>query len=88
MTTQATTQTEGRTMQNAFGTYGISLAELENMPTLHQGQADDCKIETDDQRVWLSRCTVEDGEPWNNKVTVERRLADGSWVTAETWEAR
>jgi hypothetical protein len=68
------------------GVYEVSLDELEELPTLCQGQADDLKIESPDERVWLSRCGVEDGEPWDNKVTIERRV-DGRWTEVEWWEA-
>lgn len=71
----------------SWGIYEVPLDELEALPTLIEGQADDCKIESDTERVWLSRCTVADGEPWNNKVTVERRFG-GSWISVEMWEAR
>jgi hypothetical protein len=70
-----------------WGEYELSLQELEALPTLIEGQADDCKIQTDTERVWLSRCTEADGEPWDNKVTVERYIA-GSWVEVEWWEAK
>jgi len=63
-----------------------TLSELEAMPTLATGQADDLKVDTGAKRVWLSRCTIEDGEPFNNKVTVER-LQDGRWVTDEEYPA-
>jgi hypothetical protein len=64
-----------------------SVEYLESLPTLHQGQADDCKLDDGETRIWLSRCTVEDGEPYNNKVTVER-LVDGRWVETETYPAQ
>lgn len=61
-----------------------SAEELDAMPTLCVGQADDLKVEgADDEgqyRVWLSRCSVEDGEPFDNKVSVER-FQNGSWST-------
>jgi hypothetical protein len=63
-----------------------TLAELEALPTLTVGQADDLKWESDSERVWLSRCGVEDGEPWANKVTVERLIA-GDWIEVEWWRA-
>lgn len=63
-----------------------SLAELEALPTITQGQADDLKIDTGDTRIWLSRCTVEDGEPCDNKVTIEEY--DGNrWVEVGWYEA-
>lgn len=70
-----------------WGVYELPLRELDALPTLAQGQADDLKIESDTERVWLARTGVEDGEPWNHKVTVERRIA-GSWIEVERWEAR
>ena len=64
-----------------------TLDELEGNPTLCVGQADNLKIDTGTLRVWLSRCTVEDGEPYNNKVTIER-LHNGSWYTWNTYQAK
>lgn len=67
--------------------YGLSLDELEELPTITEGQADDLKIDNGDgERVWLSRCTAADGEPWDNKVTVETYI-NGSWIETEWWEA-
>ena len=63
-----------------------TLKELESLPTLSVGQAEDLKIEDGKTRVWLSRCGVEDGEPYNNKVTEEQYL-NGRWVTARTYKA-
>ena len=63
-----------------------SLAELEGMETLAVGRADDLKIHEGNTKVWLSRCSVEDGEPFNNKVTIER-LIGGRWEEVETYEA-
>lgn len=74
-------------MINSWGTYPIPLAELEALPTLSESQADSLKLESDSERVWLSRCTVADGEIFDNKVTVERLIA-GSWIECEVWEAR
>jgi hypothetical protein len=64
-----------------------SLSEIERIPTIHQGQYDNLKVDTGRVRVWLSRLTVEDGQPYNNQVTVER-LTDGRWETVEEYEAR
>ena len=63
-----------------------TLKELKRLPTLSVGQAEDLKIETANIRVWLSRCKVEDGEPYNNKVTEEQYL-NGRWVTARAYKA-
>jgi hypothetical protein len=65
-------------------------AELEAMPTLATGQADDLKKEGEDDRgrfrIWLSRCGVEDGEPYPNKVTVERYdVLTQRWVEDERY---
>lgn len=46
--------------------------DLQNLPTLHQGQCCDCKIDTGSVRVWL--CRVAGG------VTIENYL-NGRWVT-------
>lgn len=63
-----------------------SLDELEDLPTLSEGQADDLKIDTGDVRIWLSRMTAEDGEPCDNKVTIEERRR-GSWIEVGWYEA-
>ena len=81
-----------------------TLAELEALPTLSVAQCDDLKIETEDTRVWLSRLGVEDGEPYNNKVTIEKLVGGYKtvrrkqllrtvwtaphWVTNYTYEAK
>jgi hypothetical protein len=63
-----------------------TLAELENMDTLTQGQADDLKYEDEGTRIWLSRVGVEDGEPCDNKVTIEE-YRRGRWVEVGWYEA-
>ena len=73
-----------------------TLAELEDLPTLAQGQADDLKVDTGTQRVWLNRCGVEDGEPYINKVTIEKLEQDHRpnaglrqrWVNDYTYQAK
>jgi hypothetical protein len=62
------------------------LKYYESRPTLCTGQADNLKVETSTTRVWLSRCSVEDGEPYDNKITVER-LRNGRWEEVETFQA-
>jgi CDGSH-type Zn-finger protein len=58
-----------------------SAEELEAMPTLAQGQADDLKVDTGTKRVWLCRCGRADGMPYDNQVTVEKLTDDGRWVS-------
>lgn len=64
-----------------------TLAELEALPTLRQGQADDLKIDAGSVRIWLSRCGVADGEPCENKVTIEEIDDIGSWHEVAWYEA-
>lgn len=52
--------------------------ELNDMPTLAVGQTDDLKVDTGEERVWLARTGVDDGEPYNNRVSHET-LVDGRW---------
>ena len=59
--------------------------ELEDMPTLSSGQFDNLKVDTGELRVWLCRCGVADGLPYDNMVTVER-LRDGRWVKVSEYE--
>jgi hypothetical protein len=61
-------------------------AELEALPTLCVGQADDLKIETAEYRVWLCRAGVADGMYAENVVTVEACF-DGRWRTIATYAA-
>jgi hypothetical protein len=63
-----------------------SLTELNALPTLCVGQADDLKVETANMRVWLSRCTVEDGEPFNNRVSIESNVND-RWIVTCSYPA-
>ena len=63
-----------------------SLNELENLPTITVGQADDLKIDKGGVRFWLSRCGIEDGEPCDNKVTIEE-YQDGRWIEVGWYEA-
>lgn len=56
-----------------------SKAHLATLPTIRQGQVDDLKIETDTERVWLSRLTREDGVSQDHAITVEHLRDDGTW---------
>jgi hypothetical protein len=58
--------------------------ELENLPTLATGQADNLKIDTGTIRVWLCRCGIADGMPYDNAITVER-LINGRWVEVDQY---
>jgi hypothetical protein len=62
-----------------------SASELEKLPTLSVGQADDLKVDTGNIRIWLSRCGIADGAPYKNQVTIEK-LTDGRWETLDTYE--
>ena len=62
------------------------LKDLEKLPTLAVGQADDLKIDKGNMRVWLSRMTVADGMPYNNQVNIERYI-NNSWRITDTFEA-
>lgn len=65
-----------------------TLAELQALDTLHGGQYDDLKVEEGTLRVWLSRMTVADGQPYNNQVTVEDVDAAGRRETIDEYEAK
>ena len=58
--------------------------ELEVLPTLCVSQADDLKIEKPGLRVWLCRCTVDDGAPVDDMVSIEE-LIDDRWVVTSTY---
>ena len=65
----------------------FSANELRALPTLSVRQADDLKVDTGATRVWLCRCGVADGMPYDNQVTVER-LHNGRWLAWEKYEAK
>jgi hypothetical protein len=65
----------------------LRLDDLEAMPTISESQTADLKIETEDERVWLERTGVSDGEWCNDKVTVEF-LLNGNWCTIVEYEAK
>lgn len=58
---------------------------LRRRRSLAKSQTCDLKIDTGHVRVWLSRCGVEDGEPYENKVTIEC-LVDGRWIVTDEYE--
>ena len=67
------------------GTKRYTAAELERRKTLSTGQCDNLKIDTGSTRVWLSRCTTADGEPYDDKVSVEK-LRGGRWVVVDEYQ--
>lgn len=64
----------------------LTLDELDAIDTIIQGQADDLKIDDEGFRVWLCRCDVHDGMPFDNAVTIEK-LIDNRWVEVFMYEA-
>jgi hypothetical protein len=60
-------------------------SDLRQKTTKAQGQTDDLKLDTGKTRYWVARTTVDDGEPYNNRVTIER-LEDDKWVTVDTYD--
>ena len=59
--------------------------QLKEMPTLEQGHYDNLKIKTETTKVWLSRMTVGDGQPYDNEITVEE-LINGIWTVTRQYE--
>jgi hypothetical protein len=55
------------------------------MTTKATGFGGDLKVDKGDMRVWLSRWGLEDGEPYENTVYVEK-LFDGKWVLQEFYD--
>lgn len=72
---------------SASKTKRYTLKYLTNRKTLHVGHFDDLKIERPGYRVWLSRCTIADGMPYNNQVVIEE-LINGEWRTTAEYQAR
>lgn len=72
------------------GYLGLTLDELEAMPTIAEGHTADLKIEREEpggtERVWLERVGRDSGMPYDNMVTVEF-LLNGKWVTIIEYEA-
>lgn len=69
--------------------FRYTLQELEAMPTLCVGQAGNLKVDDGNIRVWLSRCDVASGEPYDNKVTVEMYDDSGDgWSPHRSYQAQ
>lgn len=66
----------------------VTWEELRELPTISSSQGDDLKIDSDHGvRVWVSRCSVADGEPYERKVTVEV-IRNGRWQEHRSFQAR
>lgn len=63
-----------------------SLTYLKRRPTLYVGQTNNLKIETPNRRVWLARTGIQDGEPYNNRVSIEE-LSNNGWKVVEDYQA-
>ena len=57
---------------------------LDDLPTLAVGQTCNLKMDDGHERVWLCRCGVADGMPYDHAVTVER-LIDGRWKEVDQY---
>jgi hypothetical protein len=66
----------------------MPLAWLRRRKVLSVGQADNLRYDNGRTRIWLSRCGVEDGEPYTNKVTVEYLDSDGRWDVYRSYGVR
>lgn len=66
--------------------FPIGYETLESLPTLCVGQADDLKYESDGIRIWLSRCGIGDGEPYEEAASLEY-LVNGCWQDGGRWDA-
>ena len=58
--------------------------ELRELPTLCTGQASNLKIDDGETRVWLCRCGIEDGMPFDDMISIER-LINGRWHRGEEY---
>jgi hypothetical protein len=56
--------------------------DLAEQIALESGYTCDLHIDTGDLRVWWSRCSVADGEPFENTIYIEAKTSDGRWVEA------
>lgn len=67
--------------------FDYTAGELENEPTLTQGQDADLKVNdtTWRLRVWLCRGDTADGHPWENTIEVEVEIL-GRWVTVARYD--
>lgn len=66
----------------------LPLHWLKAQKVIAVGQSCDLVFEGERTRIWLSRCAAEDGEPYNNKVTVETWRDNGLFEVYRYYEAR
>lgn len=62
--------------------------DLEEIETIEVGFTCDLKIDTGDARLWLSRCTTADGEPYDHTAYIELRDEEGRWIDADCYDAK
>jgi hypothetical protein len=63
------------------------LNELEKLETISQSHAMNMKVKTNTMQVWLSRCTIADGEPYDNRVQIDK-LINGVWTKDKEYKAK
>lgn len=71
----------------------ITLEMLDKMDTIHQGHFSNIKADFihEDKvryRVSLSRMLVADGEPFPNRVIIQRKAINSEWEVVSTYQAK
>jgi len=61
--------------------------DLLEMTTLESGNFTDLKYDDGINRVWLSRMTKEDGEPFDHTAYVEEKSSDNLWKLVDFYDA-
>lgn len=64
----------------------LKFSDLEDMETIEVGHTDDLKINDGVFKVWLCRCDIYDGMPYDNAVTIEKYI-DNRWVEVLMYES-
>lgn len=54
--------------------------QLLAMPTIRSNQSEDLKVESETERIWVSRLTKRDGAAVSNRIIVQHRLKNGEWA--------
>lgn len=72
----------GKIEHHWWDEYVFTTEELEAMPVIEHGHADDLHVVDGRVQVWLSRTGRADGEPYDNTVTIEVLDDKGRWVNA------